>query len=122
MHHSVNIIKSELNDTKANLEHALKKVGVLDDTLSRVAKVDFHAEAYFKAEETTYWLVEVVLRIVGENGSSLNIRCERKIVWQQPRYPYNEWKKQRESDLPRAKEVLEELASKWGCSIRSIGV
>lgn len=120
MRDSIYEIKSELNDARASLEHVLKKVGIFDDTLSRVKKVEFYAEAYFEGEEYNQWIVEVILRVTGENGSRLNVRCERKMVWQHPRYEYREWKKQRESDLPRAKEVLQELAIKWGCAIRPI--
>lgn len=95
----------------------------LDDLNSiflNVQKVDFYTEASFDATESTSWIIDVELEIHGKGNSVFRLHVDRAMIHQEPRFSYSEWKIQKISDLPRAKEVLKEMAEKWGCKIRPI--
>ena len=107
-------ITSDLFQIKRNVDSAIEVNNQYNNVLKNITKIDFYARAFFEADESTCWMIRVYLDITGTDNE-IRIVVETKTIYREPRFSYNEWKEQRESDRAEAKQQLELIAKKWGC-------
>lgn len=117
MHNVRYQISTDIVRIQAAANDALEQLSRYSGVLDHVKAVEFTAQAFFEAEESTCWIITVTLKITGKNDDYIAIDVDRTIVHRQPRYSYNDWQAQRDSDRDAAQKALEDMAKKWECKI-----